>query len=46
MPPIQVLRTNEAQAVRIALSGELDIASVDEVERQVLEAMDDPPRFS
>ena len=43
MTPIDVRRTGESQAVRIARSGELDIATVDEVERSIFAAVDERP---
>jgi anti-sigma B factor antagonist len=43
MTPIEVQRTEEPQSVRIELTGELDIATVDDVERQIGGAGGDLP---
>lgn len=41
MAAIEVRRTDELHAVRVALSGELDIATAGEAERQILAAEQD-----
>ena len=43
MTPIEVHRTDEPPAIRIALAGELDIATLEEAEHEIFAAVDEHP---